>query len=229
MKTGPASGEPWDPRVGEDSAVIRLLVADDHPVVREGLKRLVGECDDMEVVGEAGTGDEILAMVHTHDADVVLLDVSMPGPGLLETIRRLQATKSRLRILVLSVQPEEQYAKRALRAGANGYLMKNHTPEELVGAIRKVFRGGTFISSALAERLVFELDSRASPPHEVLSDREHQVLSRLASGESIKEIGARLSLSPKTISSYRARILEKLELKTTADLIRYGIKHGLDS
>ncbi len=209
--------------------MIRLLVADDHPIVREGLKRLVEECRDMEVVGEAESGDEILAMAHTHEADVVLLDVSMPGPGVLETIRRLRATREHLRILVLSVQPEEEYATRALRAGAKGYLMKNHSPEELVGAVRKVFDGGTYISSALAERLVFEPDATEFPPHERLSNREFEVLRLLASGQSIKEIGARLSLSAKTISSYRARLLEKLNLTTTADLIRYGIKHGLDS
>ena len=207
--------------------MIRLLVADDHPIVREGLKRLVEESDDLKIVGEAATGDEILAMAHTHEADVVLLDVSMPGPGVLETIRRLKVTGPHLRILVLSVQPEEQYAKRTLRAGANGYLMKNHTPEELVAAIRKVFGGGTYVSSELAERLVFELDSEEPSPHELLSNREYEVLSRLAAGESIKEIGARLSLSPKTISSYRARVLEKLNLETTADLIRYGIQNGL--
>lgn len=208
--------------------MIRILLADDHPVVREGLKRLIEDCRDMKVVGEADNGDGIVALARSEEADLILLDVSMPGPGILVTIERLLDVRENLRILVLSVQPEEEYAKRTLQAGAHGYLMKNHTPAELVDAIRRICAGGRYISLALAERLAFASDTTERAPHQRLSNREYQVLSLLASGKSIKEIGGRLSLSPKTISGYRARVLAKLDLKTTADLIRYGVKHGLD-
>lgn len=208
--------------------MIRIIVADDHPVVREGLKRLVEEHRDMEVVAEAESGEEVLAAARRVESDLVLLDVSMPGPGVLELIRRLREEQPKLRVLVLSVHPEEQYAVRTLRAGAVGYLMKDRTPEELAGAIRLVHQGGRYVSSSLAERLAFGLEpSSEVPRHENLSDREFEVLCLLASGLTMKEIAARLDLSPKTISTYRARILEKMELRTTADLIRYAIKNDL--
>lgn len=209
--------------------MIRLLIADDHPIVREGLKRLIEEGGDMEVVGEASSGDELLALARSVEADMILLDVSMPGPGILQTIDRIGNSNSDLRILVLSVQPEEQYAKRTLRAGAHGYLMKDRTPDELLTAIRRISAGGSYVSSAFAERLAFDLaDASEKPLHEALSNREYQVLVAISTGKTLKEIGAQLSVSPKTVSSYRARLLEKLDLKTTADLILYGLRHGLD-
>lgn len=208
--------------------MIRLFVADDHPIVREGLKRLVSAQDDMVVVGEAEDGDETLARLRNDAADVLLLDVSMPGPGVLVIIRRLRETRPRLRILVLSVHSEDQYAVRTLRAGAAGYLMKDRTPEELIGAIRKVHGGGRYISETLADKLALDLvSSNERQAHEKLSDREYEVMLGLVAGQPSKEIARRLALSPKTVATYRARVLEKLSLETTADLIRYGLENDL--
>ena len=209
--------------------MIRLLIADDHPVVREGLKRLITECPDMRVVGEAADGDAVLEQSKTAGADVLLLDISMPGPGLLDIMRQLRMERPDLRVLVLSMHPEDDYAVRALRAGAAGYLTKNRSPEELAAAIRRVYRGEKYVSAALAERLAWELEPAAAGerPHAVLSDREYRVLCKLGTGRSSKQIAAEVALSPKTISTYRKRILHKLKLKTNAELIRYVIEHGL--
>jgi DNA-binding NarL/FixJ family response regulator len=210
--------------------VIRLLIADDHPIVREGLKRIVAECPDMQVVAEASTGEEVLSLAESNGIDVILLDISMPGPGFLEVMRALRTGRSEQQILVLSVYPEDQYAVRALRAGAGGYLTKENSPQELAKAIRQVYRGGKYVTPSLAEKLAFELESDAHrQPHETLSDREYQVLCRLGSGETVKDIAASLTLSPKTVSTYRARILNKMSLKTTADLIRYAVEQGIAS
>lgn len=208
--------------------VIRLLIADDHPIVREGLKRIVAECPDMQVVAEASTGEEVLSISESDGIDVILLDISMPGPGFLEVMRALRTSRSEQRILVLSVYPEDQYAVRALRAGAGGYLTKENSPQELAKAIRQVYRGGKYVTPSLAEKLAFELESDAHrQPHETLSDREYQVLCRLGSGDTVKAIASNLALSPKTVSTYRARILNKMNLKTTADLIRYAVEQGI--
>jgi DNA-binding NarL/FixJ family response regulator len=210
--------------------VIRLLIADDHPIVREGLKRIVAECPDMQVVAEASTGEEVLSITESNGIDVILLDISMPGPGFLEVMRTLRTSRSEQQILVLSVYPEDQYAVRALRAGAGGYLTKENSPQELAKAIRQVYRGGKYVTPSLAEKLAFELESDAHrQPHETLSDREYQVLCRLGSGDTVKDIAASLALSPKTVSTYRARILNKMNLKTTADLIRYAVEQGIAS
>jgi two-component system invasion response regulator UvrY len=208
--------------------VIRLLIADDHPIVREGLKRIIADCPDMKLVGEATGGDEAVAKCGSVNVDVILLDVSMPGPGFLETMRRLRKEHPGVRVLVLSVHPEDQYAVRALRLGASGYLTKDHSPTELAGAIRRAYRGGKYVTESLAERLAFELEvDRETLPHSVLSDREYQVLCNLGAGTSVKETAAELGLSPKTVSTYRTRVLAKMKLKTNAELIRYVIKHGL--
>jgi len=209
--------------------MIRLLVADDHPVVREGLKRIVAACEDMRVVGEARDGEEALATSRATPADVLLLDLSMPGPGFLETLRRLRVECPALRVLVLSVHPEEDYAARALKAGASGYLTKDHSPEELANAIRCVHEGGRYLSPGIGDRLryLFAADE-GRPPHTTLSEREFQVFRLLASGKSIKEIGATLGLSPKTVSTYRTRVLQKLQAKGNADLVRYAVTHQLD-
>lgn len=208
--------------------MIRLLIADDHPIVREGLKRIVAECPDMKLVGEAVDGDETLAQCAAHKPDVLLLDVSMPGPGFLETMRGLKKEHPGVRVLVLSVHSEDQYAVRALRLGASGYLTKDHSPTELAGAIRRAYRGGKYVTDSLAERLAFELEAdRDLSPHAMLSDREYQVLCKLGSGTSVKETAAELGLSPKTVSTYRTRVLAKMKLKTNAELIRYVLRHGL--
>lgn len=208
--------------------MIRLLIADDHPIVREGLKRLVADCPDMKLVGEAVDGDEALAQCAAVEVDVLLLDVSMPGPGFLEMMRCLRKEHPSVRVLVLSVHPEDQYAVRALRLGASGYLTKDHSPTELAGAIRRAYRGGKYVTESLAERLAFELEAdREMLPHAMLSDREYQVLCKLGSGTSVKETAAELGLSPKTVSTYRTRVLTKMKLKTNAELIRYVLRHGL--
>ncbi len=208
--------------------MIRLLIADDHPVVRQGLRRIVDDCPDIAVVGELQDGDQVLAILQTSDADVLLLDISMPGLGFLELMQQIGRAWPRLKVLVLSVHPEDQYAVRALRAGAVGYLTKSHSPEELAEAIRRIYRGGRYVTPTLAEKLAFELRPEAGgPAHESLSDREFQVLCLVGAGKSLKEIAAELAVSPKTVSTYRARILEKMQLRSTADLIRYAVEHEL--
>jgi DNA-binding NarL/FixJ family response regulator len=182
----------------------------------------------MEVVGEAVDGEGVLAKANDLAMDVLLLDVSMPGPGFLETMRRLKADCPDLRVLVLSVHSEDQYAIRALRAGASGYLTKDHSPEELASAVRRVYRGGKYVSDSLAEHLAFELEStREAPLHSALSEREYQVLCKLGSGSTVKEAANELGLSPKTISTYRTRICIKMGLRNNAELIRYVVQHEL--
>lgn len=207
---------------------IRLLVADDHPVVRAGLKRLLGEHPDMLVVAEATDAEEVLNALDKISIDVVLLDVSMPGPGFLETLKEIKSRHPRGSVLVLSIYPEEQYALRAIKAGASGYLTKNSSPEELVEAIRRCAHGGRYVTHALADKLVRALGGDwKQPDHTSLSDREFQILRLSASGKSVKEMAAQLSLSPKTVSTYRTRIREKLNLSSNAETIRYAIEHKL--
>ena len=208
----------------------RLLIADDHPIVREGLRRVVEDAPGgtITVAGEASDGDEVLAKAESLKPDVVLLDITMPGPGFVETIQRLKALRPPVRILVLSVQPEDQFAIRALKAGASGYVSKNLSPEQLVTAIQEVTRGGRYVSPTLAQRLAAAVaDGADRPPHEGLSAREYQVLCLIGAGKSVKEIAAAMELSVKTVSTYRARILEKTRLKSNAEIIRYTIEHGL--
>lgn len=208
--------------------MIKLLIADDHPIVREGLKRIVAECPDMTVVSEAGDGDELLELLRGSAVDVLLLDISMPGPEFLELMRQLREEWPSVRVLVLSTHPEDQYAVRSLRAGAAGYLSKDRSPDRLADAVRRVFRGAKYVTEELADKLASELDpGNERPAHEVLSDREYQVLCLLGAGHTAKEISQRLTLSPKTVSTYRTRVLEKLGLRSTPDLIRYAVEHGL--
>ena len=208
--------------------MIRVLIADDHPVVREGLKRILGEWSDIEVAGEAATGDEVLAAVGTTPVDVLLLDIGMPGARFADVLQRLKADYPRVAVLVLSMYPEEQFAVRAFRAGARGYLTKDHAPRQLVTAIRHVHGGARFITPSLAERVmqVLEREPDAEASYG-LSERERDVLRRLVAGMSVKTIGAKMDISPKTVSTYRARILEKLGLDSNADLIRFAIQHRL--
>lgn len=208
--------------------MIRLLIADDHPIVRAGLRRIAEEDRSISVTAEASSGDEALAALGKTAVDVVLLDVSMPGAPFTETLARMREVHPTVRVLVLSAHPEDQWAIRALRGGASGYLTKDHSPEQLVEAVRRVHRGGRYVSAALAERLAVNLGSHSrGVPHELLSDREFEVLRRLGTGRSVKEVGAELHLSPKTVSTYRTRLLEKMQLTSTADLVRYVAQHGL--
>jgi len=208
--------------------VIRILIADDHAVVRRGLKQIVAEQFDQPVIGEAQNASEVLSLVRLGEWDVVVLDISMPGRGGLEILGELKHEHPRLPVLILSVHSEEQYARRALKAGAAGYLNKESAPEELVKAIRTVVAGRKYVSASLAENLVTALGTEGDrAPHETLSDREFQVFSLLASGKTVGEIATQLSLSVKTISTYRTRILEKMRLASNAELIHYAIQQKL--
>jgi DNA-binding NarL/FixJ family response regulator len=208
--------------------LIRLAIADDHPIVREGLRRIASAGLGISVTGEASTAAELFRLLSQSAVDVVLLDVSMPGSTFVETLKELRERHPHIKVLVLSVHPEDQWAMRALRAGAAGYLTKDHSPEQLVEAIRRVARGGKYVSEMLAEKLAGLVDhGRTRAPHERLSDREFEVLRALGSGMSVKDVAEQLKLSAKTISTYRARLLEKMGLKSRADLVRYVVEHEL--
>jgi len=206
----------------------KVLIADDHPVVREGVRRILQEAVEIEVVGEVGRADEVVAAAARLKPDVVILDIGMPGPGFLEVLADLPAAAPGARTLILSAQPEEDFAVRALRGGASGYLTKGYAPAELVEAVRRVAQGRRFVTHALAEQLALGLVTEGQKPaHEKLSNREFEVFRLLAGGASLKEIGAELSVNPKTVSTFRARVLEKLGVRTNADLVRYAIEHHL--
>ena len=208
--------------------MIKVCVVDDHAVVREGLKRIIAENPGMAVTAEAGDGHEALKILKSEPCDVVLLDITMPNKSGLDVLKELHVQSPRLPVLVLSMHAEDQYAVRVLRAGAAGYLTKETAPVKLVQAIRKVIRGGKYVSPTLAEKLVYDLDVDTSKaPHEVLSDREYQVLCMIASGKTVTDVAEELALSVKTISTYRVRVLEKLRLRNNAELMRYAIKQGL--
>jgi len=208
--------------------MLKILIADDHAIVRQGLKQIVTETRDMIVAGEASNGQELLDKIKENDYDVVVLDITMPGRNGMDVLRQLRSERPGLSVLMLSIHPEEQYALRALRAGASGYLTKESAPDELVVAIRKVSRGGKYISSSLAEKLAFELEiGREQAPHETLSDREYRVMCMIASGKTVMAIAQELMLSEKTISTYRSRILEKMNMKNNAELTYYAIKNQL--
>jgi len=206
--------------------MIRVLVADDHPIVRQGIKGMIAGNADMQVAAEASDGFAVLEQVAAKPVDVVLLDVSMPGPGFAEVVRGILERCPGQPILVLSVHPEREQAVRALRLGAAGFLSKDCAPEDLADAIRRVAEGRRYVSQELAE-LLATIVGGGQAPHHALSDRELQVLRLMASGRSAKQIAAELSLSPKTVSTFRTRILGKLGLQTTAEAIRYALLHGL--
>jgi len=210
--------------------MIRILIADDHAVVRRGLKQIVADEPDLMVAGEAHSGQEALALARGQHWDVVMLDISMPGRGGLEVLKDLKQERPGLPVLILSMHPEEQFAVRALKLGASGYLTKDSAPEELVRAIRKVVAGGRYVTASLAEKLAGNLvpDRQGERPlHEILSDREFLVMRLIASGKSVTDIADELALSVKTISTYRARVLEKMGMKSNADLTRYAISNQL--
>ena len=208
----------------------RVAIADDHALVRRGLVELLSETGDLDVVGEAASGDELLALVRDTRVDVAVVDMNMPGPGGLDLVKSLQAEHPALPVLVLSAHPEDQYAVRVVRAGARGYLTKESAEADLVEAIRRVAAGKRFLTPALAEALLDALDADSdAAPHTALSDREFQVLRLLASGLTVGGIADRLSLSVKTVSTYRTRLLQKMGMSNNAELTRYAIEHGLDT
>lgn len=208
--------------------MIRILVVDDHAVVREGVKQILADERDMVVKDEAENGPAALEKIDQNAYDVVLLDISMPGRSGLEILEDIKGRRPKVSVLILSIHPEEQYAVRALRAGASGYLTKASAPQELIGAIRKASGGGKYVTASLAEKLALELDADTEkPPHERLSNREHQVMLMLAEGKSVSEIAEDLFLSVKTISTYRTRIMDKMGMKKNAELTLYAIHNNL--
>ena len=208
--------------------MIRILIADDHPVVRAGLRQILTAAPDLTVVGEAADGPAVIAQTTALRPDVVLLDVTMPGAAFLTLLGNLKRNYPQVALLVLSVHPEDQYAVRAFRAGAAGYLSKERSPELLLAAIRRVAQGGRCVPESVAERLVARLGSNGGAErHESLSQREYQVLCLLACGSAVKQIAAELGVSPKTVSTFRTRILRKMGLGSTAELIRYALEHEL--
>ncbi len=208
--------------------MLKIVIADDHPLIRKGLKQILGESLYIEKVDEAGDGEELMSLLRKGTYDVVVLDISLPGKDGLELLKDLKHQYPALPVLILSIQPEEQYAIRALRSGASGCLNKASAPEELVAAIRRLAAGGTYITPVVEELLLKDLKrTKGELPHQFLSDREYQVFILLASGKTPSEIAGKLSLSVKTVSTYRARLLEKMGLKTNAELTQYAFKHGL--
>lgn len=208
--------------------MLKILIVDDHPIVRQGLKQIISETYSDTVIDEADNGREALDKARGTDYAIVLLDISLPGLNGLDVLKQLKSQKPRLSILVLSIHPENQYALRVLRAGASGYLTKDSASDELIAAIHKVSSGGKYISPSLAEKLAFNLDTDVEKaPHEILSDREYQVLCLIVSGKAIGDIAEELSLSIKTVSTYRSRVLEKMAMRNNAELICYGIKNDL--
>tara|TARA_B110000914_G_scaffold116514_1_gene101850 strand:+ start:114 stop:767 length:654 start_codon:yes stop_codon:yes gene_type:complete len=207
--------------------IIKIIIADDHPLFRRGLKHALEETPDIEVIGEASNGDSLLSMIKSDNLDMVLLDISMPGKSGLDLLKQLKSEHSKLPILILSVYPEEQYAVRFIKAGASGYLTKESAAEKLAEAIRKIAAGGKYASTAIIEKLAFDFSDSDKPLHETLSDREYQVFGMISIGKSLTEIGVDLSLSVKTISTHRTRILEKMKMKKNAELIHYAITRDL--
>lgn len=207
--------------------MIRIITVDDHPVVRRGLKQIIAAEQDMQVVGEAENAREALLVIRRTACDAVVLDITLPDASGLDVLTQLKSERPTLPVLIMSIHDEEHYALRVLKAGASGYLMKNSIPEELIQAIRKITSGGKYISPSLAERLASEFASPGKLPHERLSDREFQIMCLIASGKPLKEIGRTLCISDKTVSTYRARVLDKMNMKTNADLVGYALKNRL--
>lgn len=223
--------EPGELRAGSidpSSQRLRILIADDHALIRQGLRQVLLDYFKDSQIAEAGNAKEALDFIVRQDWDAILLDITMPGQNGLDVLKQAKQILPKTPVLVLSMHPEDQYAMRALKAGASGYLTKNTASELVIGALDKVLKGGTYISAALAEELAQRItDPVAKSSHETLSDREYQIMSALAAGKTVKEVSFELGLSVKTVSTYRTRLLRKLKLSTTAELIRYALREGL--
>ena len=207
---------------------MRILIADDHPIFRAGLKEILSKQKEVELIGEAENGRKAVELARRQRWDVVLLDLTMPGKDGIEALQELRRERPKLPVLVLSAHPEDQLALRLLKSGAAGYLTKDKAPEVLFTAVRKVLRGEKYISDSLAAKLALDVVSGvAASPHETLSDREYQVMRRIGAGKTMAEIAKELFLSVRTVSTYRARLLEKMRMKTNADIIRYALEHKL--
>ena len=209
--------------------MIRVVLADDHAVVRRGVRQILADAGDIEVVGEAKDYGELSNLLREQACDVLVVDISMPGKNGIEVLKAVRERLPKIQVLILSMFPEDQYAVRALKAGAAGYVSKEAAPEKLVDAIRLAARGKKYITPEVAQALASQLTAGEAPenPHEALSDREYETLRLIASGKKLSEIAEAMSLSPKTVSVYRARLLEKMKLRTNAELTHYAVKHGL--
>lgn len=208
--------------------MIRLFIADDHPIVREGLKNILSNCRDIFLAGETSNGNDVVQECMRNQVDVLLLDISMPGPGFLDILHRLKVKMPELKTLVLSMHSEKHYAMRAIKTGAAGYLTKDHSTEELEQAIRQVYQGNMYLTPTIAVDMVSILQSDSmTDAHENLSDREYQIMCMIGEGKNTQEIAEQLSLSPKTVGTYRSRIFDKMKFTTNAELIRYVIEHNL--
>ena len=206
----------------------KILIVDDHPIVRDGLKQILADTEDMVVGGEAGSADEALALVRDADWDLVVLDITLPGRTGIDLLRDLRRERPALPVLMLSIHPEEELGVRAVKAGASGYLNKECAADDLVHAIQLIVTGNKYISRRLSERLIEEIQRDTNkPPHETLSDREYEVMALISAGKSMKEVAAALSLSKSTVSTYRVRILDKLNVRSNAEITRYALHHGL--
>ena len=207
---------------------MHIMIADDHAVVRRGLREILADAIPGADFSEVGNGDEVLSQLGKSQVAMLVLDISMPGRSGIDVLRDVKHTYPRMPVIILSCQPEDQYAVRCLRAGAAAYINKESASEELAMAAKKILSGGHYVSTSLAEKLIANLDESVNKPlHESLSDREHEVMRMIAAGVSLTEIGDRLHVSVKTISSYRARIMEKMQMKSNADLTRYAMTHSL--
>ncbi len=206
----------------------RILIADDHPIVRRGLKQILSEEPDMELVGEGQNAQKILELIRKQPCDVVVMDITMPGRSGLEILKDIRQERPKLPVLILSIHPEDQYGVRALKAGAAGYLTKESAPDKLIQALRKILSGGKYVTPDLAEKLACMVDrDHKGSLHEDLSDREFQVMCMIASGKTVGDIAVELALSVKTISTYRARVLKKMEMKSNAEITHYAIRNHL--
>ncbi len=207
--------------------MINVLIADDHALIREGLKKIIKSEPDMTLVGEASNAHELYDQLRKVDGTILLLDISMPGESGLDALKELRLKHPKLPVLILSVHPEQRFAVRALRAGASGYITKESAVEELVQAIRKIVGGGKYVSLSLAEQLATELETGSRPPHELLSDREYQVMCMIAAGKKSSEIAEELSVSLSTVNTYRNRIFEKMKMQSNVELTRYALENEL--
>jgi len=208
--------------------MLRILIADDHAIIRKGLKQILLEEYPSAIIEEVNDAEGVIKKTISHEWDIIICDLSMPGRSGLDVVQQVKQNFPKLPVLILSIHPEEQYAIRVLRAGAAGYLSKDAATEELVKAVQRVLQGRKYVSSAIAEKMAAELDQDTSrPPHEVLSDREFDVFKMIASGKTVSEIAEQLTLSITTVSTYRARILVKMNMKTNAELTRYGLENKL--
>lgn len=208
--------------------MIKVAICDDHKIVREGLKQIIGVFDDFEVVLDVESGESLIKELRNSDADIVVLDVSLPGRNGLEVLKQIKSMYEHLKVLMLSMYPEDQFAIRALKAGASGYLHKDSPPNILVEALRTIAKGGEYLSPAITSLLFKEVNSDGGGlPHKILSDREYEVLLYIGEGKSISEIANQLSLSVKTISTYRSRILDKMNMDNNSDLVKYILIHDL--